>query len=263
MTRQNFYARRKQRRRREVDGELIGELVKQERRIQPRLGVRKLRVVLGEQLEEAGVSVGRDRWFEELREQGLLVAPRRATHARTTNSRHAMGVFTNQFEDLEIDGPHQAWVSDLTYLRSEEGFLYLALVTDHGSRKIVGYHCADSLEAVGCLRALDQAIAQLPPGVRPMHHSDRGSQYCCREYVGRLREHGISISMSEINHCAENALAERINGILKVEYALDQRFATKKQARVAVEQAVHLYNTRRPHTSLAMRCPQEIHAMAA
>jgi transposase InsO family protein len=142
------------------------------------------------------------------------------------------------------------------------GFLYLALLTDKMSRKIVGYHCGDTLEAEGCLQALDQALADLPPGAHPIHHSDKGTQYCCHQYVQRLAARGLSVSMTETNHCAENALAERVNGILKSEYTLGTTFRCKKSARLAVNQAVHLYNHRRPHTALKMRFPAEVHAHA-
>jgi putative transposase len=263
MTPANYYARRKRRQRRRVDGELVVELVRAERRLQPRLGTRKLRVVIQGQLEAAQVKVGRDRLFEILRSAGLLVAPLPSDYPRTTDSYHCLPVFTNQIKDRVLTQPNEVWVSDLTYLRTVEGFLYLALVTDKFSRKIVGYHCGDTLEAVGCIRALEMALAALPEGVRPMHHSDRGSQYCCHEYVNCLAARGLGTSMTGQNHCAENALAERMNGILKSEYGLGQQMQAKAQARQAVDQAVNLYNTRRPHTALGYRYPEAVHSLAA
>jgi len=172
-------------------------------------------------------------------------------------------VFRNQLKELKVTEPNQAWVSDLTYLRTEEGFLYLALMTDVVSHKIVGYHCSDRLEVEGCLQALDMALADLPAGARPMHHSDRGGQYCCHKYVEKLQARQLPISMTERDHCAENALAERMNGILKMEYAIGQEFKTKSLARRAVAEAIYLYNTRRPHWSLQMRVPEAVHTMAA
>ena len=154
-------------------------------------------------------------------------------------------------------------MSDLTYIRTEERFLYLSLITDDRSRKIVGWQAADGLEVEGCLRALQQALAQLPAGSRPIHHSDRGIQYCCHEYTQLLESRGLPISMTEHNHCAENAKAERVNGILKQEYGLGQTFASKAQARQAIEQAIWLYNHRRPHVSLDYRKPDEVHRQAA
>jgi putative transposase len=263
ITRQNYYARRKARERHAVDAALITELVQAERRVQPRLGTRKLRVVLQGALAKAGVAVGRDRFFAVLRRGGLLLAPLPKEYPRTTDSYHCLPVFANLVKELVVSRPNEVWVSDLTYLRTEEGFLYLALVTDKFSRKIVGYHCGDTLAAVGCVQALGMALKDLPAGVHPIHHSDQGSQYCCHEYVQALGLRGLTISMTVADHCAENALAERMNGILKGEYGLGQKLKTKAQGRQLTEQGVRLYNTRRPHTALQYRIPAEVHALAA
>jgi putative transposase len=261
MTRQNYYARRKRRQRRQVDAELVVELVRSERRLQPRLGTRKLRVLLAKPLAEAGVQVGRDRLFEVLRGRDLLLAPKRSENPCTTQSYHTLPVFQNLIQGREASQPNEVWVGDVTYLRTDEGFLYLSLLTDQMSRHIVGYHCGDSLEVTGCLAALDMALEQLPRGARPIHHSDRGSQYCCHEYVNRSVQGGLTMSMTETDHCAENALAERMNGILKGEYGLDQRFKTKALAKQAATQAIDLYGTRRPHTALGYRFPAQVHGL--
>jgi len=262
MSRQNYYAARKRRQREAVDAMFIAELVKAERRVQPRLGARKLYVLLREAMAEAGVSVGRDRFFEILREKDLLLDPLPRS-PRTTNSQHSLPVFHNLLKDKELTGPDQAWVADLTYIRTDEGFLYAALLTDAWSRKIVGFHIGESLEAVGCLDALDGALRDLPEGRHPLHHSDRGCQYCCHLYVERCREVGMSVSMTEELHCYENAKAERVNGILKQEYGLGLTFRTKALAREAFAQAVHLYNHRRPHQALGYRFPAQVHAQAS
>ena len=262
MSRQNYYAARRFRQRREVDESLILELVRRERRMQPRIGGRKLRYLLRADLAEANVSVGRDRFFELLAENDLLVVPKPGA-PHTTNSRHSLPVFHNLLAGKSWQKPNQAWVSDLTYIRTEEGFLFAALITDVYSRKIVGFHIGDTLEAEGCLQALDLALKDLPAGKHPIHHSDRGCQYCCHEYVERLQTRGLSISMTEVQHCYENALAERINGILKQEYAMDTVFKTKAQAKAAFWQAVGLYNYRRPHTMLNYRFPADVHAEVA
>jgi len=262
MSRQNYYAARRLRQRRHVDEAMILELVKRERRMQPRLGGRKLRYLLRSDLKEAGVSVGRDRFFELLAEHDLLVV-RKPGMPHTTNSRHCLPVFHNLLAGITLNAPNEAWVSDLTYIRTDEGFLYAALITDAYSRKIVGAHIGDSLEAEGCLLALDQALSELPEGKHPIHHSDRGCQYCCHEYVDRLQARGLAISMTEVMHCYENAMAERINGILKQEYEMDRTFRTKAQAKAAFEQAVWLYNHRRPHLMLCYRFPADVHAEAA
>ena len=263
MTPANYYARRRARQRRQVDGELVKALVQAERKLQPRLGTRKLQVLLRAPLKAAGIQVGRDRFFGILRGAGLLLEPLAADYPRTTDSYHCLPVFTNQVKDRVLSGPNQVWVSDLTYLRTVMGFLYLALVTDKYSRKIVGYHCGDTLEAVGCIQALEMALQALPAGAQPTHHSDRGSQYCCHEYVNCLTARGLGISMTEQDHCAENALAERMNGILKSEYGLGRELQSKEQARQAVDQAVQLYNTRRPHTALDYQFPEAVHSLAA
>ena len=259
MSRQNYYAQRQRRQREQVDGELVARLVRRERCLQPRLGGRKLHHVLKEELTEAGVELGRDRFFKVLAEHDLLLEPKAAEYPCTTHSRHNLPVFTNQIKDLELSGANQVWVSDITYLRTEEGFLYLALITDKWSRKIVGQHCGDSLEAEGCLKALELALTELPAQVRPIHHSDRGSQYCCHLYVERLQECGLGISMTDKDHCAENAMAERVNGILKQEYGLGTKFRTKADALKAASQGIWLYNTRRPHTALNYQLPEKVH----
>jgi transposase InsO family protein len=259
MSRQNFYQQRRQRARREVDEGLIVELVVRERAVQPRLGGRKLLHVLRADLWEGGVRIGRDRFFEVLGDHALLIH-RKARSARTTDSRHPMRVYENLLARLTLSGPHQAWVSDITYLRTDQGFVYLCLVMDAFSRAIVGFDCSDTLEREGALRALGQALRQLPGGHAAIHHSDRGSQYCCGEYVEKLRKAGVRISMTEANHCYENARAERLNGILKQEYGLDACFAGKAEARRAVQEAVLLYNHRRPHQSLNYATPMQVHA---
>ncbi len=259
MSRQNYYARRRERRRRQVDGELVVALVVRERQMQPRLGTRKLHHRLKGELAEEGVKVGRDRLFEELRGRGLLLEPVRAASPRTTHSYHNLPVCRNRIQDLVVRAPNQVWVSDLTYLRTEEGYLFLSLITDKYSRKIVGWEVGDTLEAMGCVRALEQALAELPAWAQPIHHSDRGCQYCCHEYVKRLAAAGLAISMTETNHCAENALAERMNGILKQEYGLGQVLRSKAQGRQAAAQAVWLYNTQRPHSALGLATPAARH----
>jgi transposase InsO family protein len=262
MSRQNYYAMRRHRQKRHVDEELIVRLVQRERRQQPRLGGRKLLHMIGAELVENQVEVGRDRFFAVLREYELLVA-RKAGRVKTTNSRHSLPVFRNLIEEREAKAPHEIWVSDLTYIRTEEGFLFGAVVMDLYSRKLIGSQIGDSLECEGCLGALAEALGQLPAGLHPIHHSDRGSQYCCHEYVERLQGRGLEISMTEVMHCYENAAAERVIGTLKQEYELDRKFRTKEQAILAFKQALYLYNNRRPHQALGYRIPGRVHDQAA
>lgn len=261
MSRQNYYAARKRRQRQEVDEALVVELVKTERRLQPRLGARKLRVLLQEDMSDTGVKLGRDRFFTVLRKNGLLLDPL-PKKPRTTNSMHSLPVFRNLLKDLELTQANQAWVADLTYIRTDAGFLYAAILTDAWSRKIVGTHIGESLEATGSLKALEIALRKLPDGHYPLHHSDRGCQYCCHLYVERCREEGLPVSMTEELHCYENAKAERVNGILKQEYGLGSTFRTKALAKDAFKQAVYLYNHRRPHQALGYRIPAQVHTEA-
>ena len=262
MTRQNYYKQRRRRKRRDVDESLIVSLVRRERQLQPRLGCRKIHWLLREELRDAGIEIGRDRMFEVLRNHGMLVKPL-PKGPRTTYSRHSLPVFRNLISDLETTGPNQIWVSDTTYIRTWEDFEYLTLIMDLHSHKIVGYHCGESLDARSSATALDQALAELPTDKYPIHHSDRGSQFCSREYVRRLNDRGLPVSMTELNHCAENSLAERLNGILKQEYGLGRTFLNRQQARQAVNEAVWLYNNRRPHTNLELQFPSEVHRQAA
>jgi putative transposase len=261
MTRQNYYKGRRVRQRRQVDEELVVNLVCRERVLQPRLGGRKLLHLVRNELAKAGVMMGRDRFFDLLGRHELLIQ-RAVRSARTTDSRHSFRVYENLLKDLELLGPHEALVSDITYIRTDEGFLYLCLVMDAFSRAIVGYDCSDTLEREGAIRALKQALRQLPAGSRTIHHSDRGSQYCCDDYVAQLQVAGVSISMTQENHCYENSQAERLNGILKQEYGLGGSFRHKSDAIGAVSEAVGLYNYRRPHQSLGYAMPMEVHKVA-
>jgi len=262
MSRANYYKGHTRRQKQALDAEPILEMVQQERQVQPRLGTRKLQVVLESELAAAGVQIGRDRLFDLLREHGLLVPPIKGA-PQTTNSRHSLPIFRNEAKAVQTTASNQVWVADITYLRTDEGWLYLSLIMDRHSRKIVGYHAGDSLETIGCLQALRMAQSGLPAGAHPLHHSDRGSQYCSHLYVQQLAERELPVSMTEVDHCAENAHAERLNGILKQEYGLGSTFRSKAQGCATVTQSVHLYNTRRPHAALGNRIPSQVHKQEA
>jgi putative transposase len=262
MSRQNYYATHKRRLKQNVNENFIINLVNKERSLQPRLGGRKLYFLLKKEFKENGIAIGRDRFFDVLRENGMLIEKKNAK-PKTTNSRHCLPVFHNLVQDMAITAPNQAWCSDLTYISTLEGFMYASLITDMHSRKIVGGYIGDSLESFGCISALEKALKVLPQGKKPVHHSDRGTQYCCHAYVNRLLSRGLKVSMTEINHCYENAMAERVNGILKDEYGLDHVFSTKEQAVKAFYEAVEIYNYRRPHLSLDYKFPGQVHNNAA
>ena len=259
MTPQNYYARRKAAGRQAVDVGLVLELVRAQRRQQPRLGARKLYYLIQPELQKAGVKMGRDRLFKELGRAGLLVARKPSEWPKTTHFDANLPVFKNLIKGRPLTGINQQWVADITYIRTEVGFMYLALITDKWSRKIVGFHLGETLETRDSLKALARALKDLPQEAKPIHHSDRGCQYASHAYVAAVAKAGLSMSMTEKNHSAENAVAERVNGILKQEFWLDATFATRLEARSATRQGIRIYNDHRPHTALQFKTPGEVH----
>lgn len=233
------------------------EFVKHERIEQPRVGTRKLYEVLQQTFENSGLKIGRDKLFDILREHDLLVKRKRSS-CKTTDSYHRFHKYKNLVKDMVVTRTNQVWVSDITYIRTINGFCYLALITDMFSRKIVGYDTSDSLELAGCLRALKRALRTARPAAGLVHHSDRGIQYCSNQYVNELKKRGIKISMTEENHCYENAIAERVNGILKDEFYLDQCFFNTKSASLATDNAIKIYNSKRLHVSLGYKTPNMV-----
>jgi len=191
-----------------------------------------------------------------------LVEPKR-NYCKTTHSRHHFHKHKNIVKDLLITSYNQVWAADITYLRTEKSFVYLSLLTDMYSRKIVGWHLSESLSIEGSVSALKKALRSNPLIDKLIHHSDRGIQYCSKEYVKILEENKIGISMTGENHCYETALAERVNGILKDEYGLDRRFKDFSHAEKACNEAIMLYNTRRPHLALKYKTPQQVHLKTA
>jgi len=245
-SRQSYYkALRRQLQKASMDATLL-DLVQPVRQLMPRLGGRKLYFMLQPGLAEKAIKIGRDRFFDWLRRQDLLVK-RKRWYVHTTQSHHRFWVHENLTNELTVNKPNQLWVSDITYLKTLDGFCYLALITDAHSRKIVGYDVSDSLELEGCRRALRQAIQTASNLDQLVHHSDRGIQYCSSQYTELLHQNGVRISMAAKGNCYENALAERVNGILKDEFNLDITFKNKQQAVQAVHQAVYIYNQHRPH----------------
>ncbi len=228
------------------------------RRQQTKLGTRKLYQELQKEIKLCGRGFGRDKFFELLRCNDLLVK-RKRRYAVTTRSDHPFYKHDNKLAAARITAPHQAWVSDITYLRTRQGFAYLSLVTDVYSRKIVGWHVDASLGVDGTIKAVKQAMGQSKNTRGLIHHSDRGIQYCCYAYTNMLKEKGIQISMGEAGNCYDNAIAERVNGILKDEYLLDIEFPDLQYAAKATQEAVYLYNHKRPHWSLNLKKPAEVH----
>lgn len=238
------------------------KLVKGVREDQPRVGTRKLYEELKPSLKKAKIPIGRDKLFGVLREANQLVKPKKS-FTKTTRPNRMYAVAPNRIKELEVRAPGEVLVNDITYLRLGKGFAYLFLVTDLFSRKILGYQVTRDLTHHSACIALEKAVTELKNSNGVIHHSDRGCQYCCHEYLERLEGHGILSSMTDDNHCYQNAVAERVNGILKDEFNLDAVFRTFDELKVAVEKAVRVYNTKRLHFSLGLRTPQEMYAKAA
>lgn len=242
-----------------MSSELILDLVHQIRYRNPRMGTKKLYHILKDQLHGIDPSLGRDKFFDILRSRGLLVY-RKRKYAITTQSHHRFRVYNNKLLDFTPQRPHQTWVCDITYIRTKPGFMYLFLITDAYSRKIVGWHLSKSLAIEGAVKALDQALSQCPDAAGLIHHSDRGFQYCACHYVNKLKQHGIQISMGEAGNCYDNAMAERVNGILKEEYGLSDTFIDDRQGLKVIQHAIRAYNEDRPHWSLQLATPSIVHA---
>ena len=249
--------KRREDKRLEIEKKIVA-IVKNRRRSLPREGVRKLCKSLDTEFTNANLKIGRDTLFDILRKHNMLTL-RKKYSSRTTNSLHRFYKYRNIIKDIDVTRPNQVWVSDITYIRTVKGFCYLALITDMYSRKIIGCDISNSLELKGCVRALNKALCQAKNIEQLIHHSDRGIQYCSNVYTQILKRHNIGISMTEDNHCYENAVAERINGILKDEFYLDQTFDSLQHAKRATKNAINLYNEIRLHLSLNYRTPNMVY----
>ena len=226
---------------------------------QPRLGTRKLYWLLKAVMKDNGIKMGRDKFFTLLSTHGLLVKPRRK-RVRTTDSSHVYRKYPNLIKEYEPCKPEQIWSSDITYVSTEKGFVYVSLIMDQYSKKIMGYHVHPTLEAKGPLQALRMAMNNRCHNETTLiHHSDRGIQYCCEEYINLLKRKEIRISMSLPGNPYENAVAERVNGIVKTEFYLDGQFRNIEQVRQTVKETVAVYNTDRPHASCDYLTPEQAH----
>jgi len=224
----------------------------------PRIGGRKLLQRIQPRLP-GELSLGRDSFFDFLRDKGLLIRKRR-NRVRTTYSNHWLHKYPNLIKGFIPQKAHQLWVSDITYIETAEGFGYLSLITDAYSRKIIGWELGETLEAKHTVKALQMALNQLPKGtLKAIHHSDRGVQYCCDDYVKLLNKNHFQISMTENGDPRENAIAERVNGILKTEWLNQMKLASLEQATNELKQIIKTYNQQRPHGSLDMRTPEYAH----
>lgn len=259
MSRQAFYEHRWHQDDRNLGAELILELVDKERG-DGRFGTRTLMTMLGPAFAEHHIQIGRDRLFDLLAEHDMLIRPRRH-YVHTTDSNHHFRKWSNLIENMKIDRPEQVWVSDITYIRTQNGFLYLSIITDAYSKKVMGFNLSHRLEARGAVAALRMALSQRAYPEQPLiHHSDRGIQYCCANYVEVLQNEGIAISMAEKGNPYENAIAERINRTFKEQLGMGATFKNYQQAMAKLIKAVEVYNHRRPHTSCDNMTPEQAHA---
>jgi putative transposase len=257
-SRQSYYQGTKLHQRKAYEADLVLAEVNRHRRLQKRLGTRKLLHEMDGFLNDHGFKMGRDALFDLLREYGLLVRRRKRSGPRTTFSRHRFRRYPNIIRGFIPSGPNQLWVSDITYIRLYSGFAYLSIITDAYSRKIVGYCLRKDLSATGPLTALRMALENNPHREGLIHHSDRGIQYCCDDYISLLTENRILISMTESGDPLENPIAERVNGILKQEL-LEEQFPNLKAASGRIALACSVYNDLRPHGSIDNRKPSEMH----
>lgn len=257
-SRQAFYKFVKHAEKEALQHDLILQEVLSIRKAQKRLGIRKLLFKMEGFMKEHRIEIGRDAMFDLLATHKLLIRKRRRRIPVTTFSDHWMRKYPNLIVEFIPTAPNQLWVSDITYITLEDDFAYLSLITDAYSRKIVGFYLSETLAADGCIKALQMALKNNPQLGRLIHHSDRGSQYCCADYVAILDKHFIKISMTQSGDPLENAIAERVNGILKDEL-LEKIYSNYEQAKQAIAIAISIYNHQRPHSSIDMLTPIEAH----
>lgn len=232
-------------------------MVDRERKVLPRIGTRKVHYLITDSLQRAGLKCGRDKLFALMRQYGLLIQPRRR-YVQTTMSKHWLRKWPNIIKDKLVSQPDEVWVSDITYLKTEQGNCYLNMITDACSRKIVGYAVADNMETESMIGALRMAVAQkINPRYPTIHHSDRGLQYCSKEYELLTTKNNIRLSITQNGDPYENALAERMNRTIKEEFGMDRTLKTKSQVKQLVDESIFLYNQKRPHLALKMKTPEQ------
>ena len=255
-SRQVYYRHLRSQRRYQEKAAIVIELVQRIRNEQPRIGTRKLHFLLKDDLKK--IEVGRDRLFAILKANRMLIEPKRSYHI-TTNSHHRFRKHSNLIKEIDIERPEQVWVSDITYVGNRNNPMYLALVTDAYSKKIVGYDVSNSLDVAGSCKALMMARKNRKTDKMLLHHSDRGLQYCSGEYQKILSKNNIKCSMTQAYDPYENAVAERINGILKQEFIGNTKHLKLKTMKQLVSNSIQIYNNKRPHYSNYYLTPQQMH----
>ena len=258
LSRQSYYKNKSSRVKRNADLIIVRDLVIRIRCRMPRIGTRKLYYLIKDELNESNIKIGRDVLFNFLRAEHLLIKPKRS-YVKTTNSKHWMKKHPNLIKNMEVTKPEQLWVSDITYIQTEQGHNYLSLITDAYSKKIMGYELLDNLSTAGPLKALESALKNRKYTHDLIHHSDRGLQYCSSDYINILKENNVKISMTENGDPYENAIAERVNGILKYEFLIIDGFKNHLQALEVISESINIYNESRPHLSCQMLTPNNAH----
>ena len=237
----------------------VKQLVDRERKLLPRLGTRKIHYLIKEDLQQQNLKFGRDKLFTLMQYYGLQIKPRRR-YIQTTMSKHWLRKWPNIIKEKVVNQPDEVWVSDITYLKTEQGNCYLNMITDKYSRKIVGYAVADNMETESMIEALKMAAVQrINPMIQTIHHSDRGLQYCSKEYELLTCKNNIRLSMTENGDPYENALAERMNRTIKEEFGMDKILESKQQVKQLVSESIFLYNNKRPHLALKMKTPEQVY----
>jgi len=260
ISKQAYYKRLKSYQKKEFQEKQLIQLVKEKRKeLGQKTGGIKLYSELKQNMKTLNIKIGRDKFFDFLRANNLLVPKSRSFHI-TTNSKHQFFKYKNLITNKVPTRPEQLWVADITYIKTDNGHNYLAIITDAYSKKIMGYKIDNHMKASLCVDALKMAIKNRKyPNEKLIHHSDRGFQYCSNEYVSFAQENKLIMSMTEQYDPYENAIAERINRTLKYEYGLKQTIKTRKLAKKMVDQAVYIYNNLRPHLSLELKKPYQVH----
>lgn len=243
-----------------TETEVLIKAVLQIRKDHKRIGTRKLYEMLSPLMMDHQIKMGRDKLFDLLSNHQLLIR-RRRRNIRTTFSNHWLRKYPNLVRGIALTAPNQLWVSDITYWKTKQFTLYITFITDAYSHRVVGYQLAETLEAAECVKALQMALSAFgaESHLNLIHHSDRGLQYCSKEYINLLNHFGIRISMTESGDPLENAVAERVNGILKEEYLDPQGITTMKEAVKYIHKAIRLYNSQRPHMSIGNYTPDAVH----
>ena len=256
-TRQAWYQKRLEKEAKDMKAHVVISEVKQIRKKLPRCGLKKLHRKMEQFFKMHDIKIGRDKFADVLRDFNLLIKKKKGR--KTTNSNHFFRRYDNTAKDLTVTRVNQLYVGDITYIRIPGGFLYLSLLMDVYSRKIVGWSLREDLTHKGPLEALQMALRQRSGNLELTHHSDRGIQYCCDDYIKLLKKNKINISMTQNGDPYENALAERLNRTIKEEFLQYYTFFNLEQAKEAVARAVKMYNRERPHLSLEYNTPNQMY----